>query len=351
MAEVSYPFSQANASGGTEMVSQVQWQQMAHLWGGDRVDFQLTSGSYDAAALPFAWKVINGRTITIDPGNAWLGGFYYQLTATLSVDIDPNPTDKPRKDTVVIRADVVKGSVNISAVKGQPSISPIAPQPQRAPGQKWEMVLLEVDVPAANGALSVYSRASYDLPRAVATPWNTRSTADFVPKGTFVYDLDVDGGDSQYEAFTGRDGYMVTRHLGKTRPFTPSLWGVDSQPAEVDRVCRWRWIAPNTVHFNMKLRNGSPADIVTTGWYVQASLPQPANGRTAQVFEGYIDNPAGNGGRPWLSQVRGITWEGNSTSTVNLFTPNSSGLTVLPGIPAHSTLYLSGTYESDIFAE
>ncbi|MGW2539311.1 hypothetical protein ACWC5I_00165 [Kitasatospora sp. NPDC001574] len=351
MAEVSYPFAQANSSGGSEMVSQLQWQQMAHLWGGDRVDYQLTSSTYDAAALPFAWKVINGRTITIDPGNAWVGGFYYQLTATLSADIDPNPTDKARKDTVVIRADVVKGSVNIAVVKGQPSTSPIAPQPQRTPGQKWEMVLLEVDVPAANGALSVHSRASYDLPRAVATPWNTRSTADFVPKGTFIYDLDVDGGDSPYEAFAGRDGYMVTRHLGKARPYTPSLWGVNSQPAEVDRVCRWRWAAPNLVHFNMKIRNGSPADIVTTGWYMQASLPQPANGKTAQIIEGYIDNPQGGGGKPWLSQVKAITWEGNATTTMNFFTPAGDSLVVLQGIPAHSTLHLSGTYESDAFSE
>ncbi|MFB7906409.1 hypothetical protein ACFC1T_08280 [Kitasatospora sp. NPDC056076] len=350
MAEISYPFAQANASGGSEMVSQVQWQQMAHLWGGDRIDYQLTSSTYDAAALPFAWKVINGRTVTIDPGNAWVGGFYYQLTATASLDIDPNPTDKPRKDTIVVRADVTKGSVNLAVVKGQPSISPIAPQPQRAPGQRWEMVLLEVDVPATNGALVVYSRGQFDMPRIVATPWNTRSTADFLPRGSLVYDLDVDGGDTQYEAFAGRDGYVVTRHLGRVRTSTPGLWGTNTQPAEVDRVCRWRWIAPNTVHFNMKIKNPGP-DITTTGWYMQASLPQPANGRTAQTFEGYIDNPGGNGGRPWLSQVRGISWEGNSTSAVNLFCPSGDSLVVLPGIPARSTLYLSGTYESDVFAE
>ncbi|MFE4513760.1 hypothetical protein ACFRMQ_06095 [Kitasatospora sp. NPDC056783] len=351
MAEVSYPFSQANSSGGTEMVSQVQWQQMAHLWGGDRVDYQLTSSTLDPGALPFAWRVINGRTISIDAGNAWVGGFYYQNTAPLNVEIDPNPTDRARKDTIVIRADVVKGSVNIVAVKGQPSISPIAPRPQRSPGGIWEMVLLEVDVPAANGALSVYSRASYDLPRPVATPWNTRSTADFIPKGTFIYDLDQDGGDSPYEAFAGRDGYMVTRHLGKARPYTPTLWGVNNQPAEVDRVCWWRWIAPNAYHFNMKLRNSTSADIVTTGWYMQASLPNTANGRTAQVFQGYIDNPAGGAGKAWMTSVTGVTWEGPGTTAVNFYTPAGDSLNVLQGIPAHSTLYLSGTVESDIFTQ
>ncbi|MBF6056642.1 hypothetical protein GO002_33050, partial [Streptomyces eurocidicus] len=197
MAETSYPFSQSSKTGGTEMVSEAQWQAMAAMWGGDRVDFRLTSESYASGALPFSASVINSRTIEVKPGSAFVGGFYYQLTASTTLAVDPNPTDKARKDTLILRADVVQGSVNLGVIKGQPSASPIAPLPKRIPGQQWEMVLYEVDVPAKDGSPQLSLRAPFDMPPAVSTPWNTRPAADFLPVGSFLYDLDNNGGDSQ----------------------------------------------------------------------------------------------------------------------------------------------------------
>ncbi|MGW2596966.1 hypothetical protein [Streptomyces klenkii] len=262
MAEISYPFSRSTPAGGTEIVSEVQWQAMAGMWGGDRVDFRLTSESYASGALPFSAAVINGRTIEVQPGRAWVGGFYYQLTASTLLTVEPNPTDKARKDTVVVRADVVQGSVNVAVVKGQPSASPIAPQPRRAPGQQWEMVLYEVDVPAKDGAPQLSLRAPFDMPSAVGTPWNTWPAADFLPVGTFLYDLDNNGGDSQNEMFRGRDGTIITRHLGKSRTYAPGLANAVNVPSNgMVYKGRWRWAAPNLVYYSISIENTTTTNI------------------------------------------------------------------------------------------
>ncbi|MFF1635990.1 hypothetical protein, partial [Leifsonia sp. NPDC058248] len=127
MAELSYPFNADNADGGRAIVSQTQWQSMAHLWGGDRIDYTLTATAYDSTDLPFSARVINGRDVEIKPGKAWVGGFYYTLTATMSVTIASNAGTKARKDLIVIQADMAKSAVKIAVVQGTAGASPVSP--------------------------------------------------------------------------------------------------------------------------------------------------------------------------------------------------------------------------------
>ncbi|WP_406153567.1 hypothetical protein OH797_31855 [Streptomyces anulatus] len=355
MAETSYPFSAANGSGGTAMVSQTQWQKMGHLWGGDRVDFRLTATTYSSTALPFAVRVVNARDIEVKPGRAWVGGFFYELDAAKTVPVDPNLTDKARIDTVVLRADVPKGSVNLAVVKGQPSASPIAPQPQRNLGQQWEMVLYEVSVPANNGAISAASRLTFDMPPAVSTPWNTRDSASYVERGSFLYDMDTNGGDTQYEAFVGRDGYVITRHFGKSRTYTPSLVQSTSQPGS--RSGRWRWIAPNMVWFTATFSTTTTSEIKTSGnnWQLGFTLPTPANGGSAQILSGVLQNPDVRSNLPNFIDIKTVLPQGNSSSNAYLYFPNSSnlkqGLDGLRVFPGKSKLMVSGVYETDVFSE
>lgn len=355
MAEISYPFSQSNKAGGTEMVSQAQWQAMANMWGGDRVDFQLTSESYAVGALPFSAKVINGRAVEVQPGRAWVGGFYYQLTASTTLTIEANPTDKARKDTIILRADVVQGSVNLAVVKGQPSASPIAPLPRRVAGQQWEMVLYEVDVPAKDGAPQLDSRAPFDMPPAVGTPWNTRSTADFLPAGSFLYDLDNNGGDTPYEAFKGRDGYMVTRHLGPSRTYTPGLANAINVPSNgLTAKGRWRWIAPNVVYYSVSIANTSTTNIRNRpDEPIGFALPQQANGDTGQVLTGHMRNMEYRGGMANFVQLQAICWPGGRSNYASMFFQNSEkvseGMDTLRTIPGRSTIIFSGTYEANIY--
>ncbi|MGW9170160.1 hypothetical protein [Streptomyces decoyicus] len=357
MAEVSYPYAESNASGGTPAISEAQWQAMAAMWGGDRVDFRLTSDSYAANSLPFSATVINGRSVELTPGRAIVGGFYYQLTANLTVTIEANPTTKARKDTIVIRTDIPTGSTNVKVVKGQPSNSPVAPQPQRSAGQQWEMVLYEINVPALNGTIQPSNRMPFDMGPRVGAPWNAQATADFLPVGTFVYDLDSNGGDSQHESFVGRDGYVVARHFGKSRTYTPSLMNVSSQPSSgVSYKGRWRYTAPNMVFFSAIVDNTSSTDIKSiSGSALGFVLPQAACGQTGQVISGHLRNPEKKGGLPNFCSVQGLCWQGQGASYATLFVPSDStlkeGLDLLTVIPGKSQLYITATYEANVFSE
>ncbi|MFD8594547.1 hypothetical protein ACFV1L_06060 [Kitasatospora sp. NPDC059646] len=354
MGETSYPFSATSSTGGSEMVSQLQWQKMNHMQG-DRIDFRLTAATYATGALPFAAKVLNGKTVEIQPGRAIVGGFFYELDAPLTVAIAANPGDKARLDTIVLRADMAKGSVNLAAVQGQPAAQPIAPQPLRVLGQVWEMVLYEVQVPAANGAVVLFARLQFDAPPRIHSPWNSGDTAKFIEPNSFIYDLNVNGGGSQREQFRGRDGLVTARDLGGMRTFTTTVGNVNFQPAAADRVVRWRWIAPNVVYFAMRVSNTSGNDIQCTNgnWYINLELPQPVNGKATGAFTGYVENTTWAGGYPYMTQVVAMPWAGD-TATVHCFTPSrkaaGEGMSGLDKIPARSNLYLSGTYESTSFA-
>ncbi|WP_259454012.1 hypothetical protein [Streptomyces ginkgonis] len=358
MTEISYPFAETSEGGGTDLVTQLQWQNMGRMWGGDRIDFRLLSETYPAGSLPFAVSVTNGRTIHVQPGAAWVGGFYYQLTASTTVDVEPNPTDRGRRDTLVLRADMGRGSVNLAVVKGQPAASPIAPQPQRRPGDIWEMVLYEITVPERDGTVQPSLRMSFDMPPAVSTVWNTRATAAFLPVGTLSYDLDNNGGDTQYEAFNGRDGYAITRHFGKSRTYGPRLVNAANVPGSgMNYRGRWRWIAPNVVYFSASIENTSTRNITNTGGStaIGITLPHQANGVTGQVITGKLRNPEVNGQLPNLIGLWGYCWRGSGSTHLGLYMQSKNaladGLDTVRSLPGKSEIIVSGTYETNIFNE
>ncbi|MCX5201481.1 hypothetical protein OG897_08450 [Streptomyces sp. NBC_00237] len=353
MAEISYPFNVDNANGGTAVVSQTQWQSMAHMWGGDRVDFQLTSTTY--TTLPFEGRVLNSRLVEVQPGKAFVGGFYYQLTSPQSVAVPENPGDKPRMDLVVIQADISKGSVNLAVRTGTPGATPVAPQPRRQAGGIWEMPLYEVSAGARNGPIALTPCAPFDVPAPAAYPWNMAAGLKYMPVGTFVMDMDSNTSDTQYEGFKSRDGYTVSRTLGKSLSYTPSIVGGQS-PSAPYRVGRFRWIAPNTVFFSASIRNITNTDLrVSKGnWVYGITLPEPANGKTGQVVSGIIDNGSTAAGLPNVVDLKLKISRGNTASTAYMWMPGTkatNGLDALTVIPRKSEITISGTYEAAQFKE
>ncbi|MFI2909463.1 hypothetical protein ACG2OD_14600 [Streptomyces sp. PDY-4] len=352
MAEISYPFDQPNANGGTNIVSQVQWQQMAAFWGGDRIDFHLSASSYSGTDLPFTGWIENGRDVRVGSGSAWVGGFYYQNTGTLSFTISANASTKPRKDLVVIRADMAQSSVQMAVKEGTAASTPAEPRPTRSVGGVWELPLYCVDVPANNGAITVSRRGPFYMPSTVAYPWSAEESAKIVPRNAFAVDVDSNSSGGQFEAWNGTDGYVTTRHLGKARTYTPAMVNC-SNPAT--RQGRWRYIAPNTVWFSIYIASTSSSDIKASGsnWIIGVTLPVKAKGSTGQTFTGHLDNNgSGNStALPNFVSLIGKTSKGADTSTMHLFYPNanttSQGLDGLKVFPRKGSLTISGVYEAD----
>ncbi|MEV0472320.1 hypothetical protein [Streptomyces prunicolor] len=353
--EISYPFNADSADGGSQMMNHGQWQVMAKMFGKDRVDYRLTSTSLDATTLPFYATVTSTTTVSIAPGRALVGGFYYQNTATQTVTIAANTGSLARTDLIVLRADLTSaGQVNLKVVQGQPAASPKWPALTKSAGGKWEMPLHLVNVPANSGALSLINVTPFDFPEHVSVPWNAPQAGVMQTPGTFVVDMDNNTNDTQAEYFNGRDGFVATRHLGKARPYTPSLVNTSNNGAEL-RTGRWRWIAPNSFWFRATVVNDFDEGLMATGsnFRVGITLPQASHKSGIQVVHGYLSNPGNSGNLPNIVAITATTHPGSTTLFLHF--PNNNtvaeGLDGLRGFPARSTFSISGVIEANAFNE
>ncbi|MER6382099.1 hypothetical protein ACWDBD_38855 [Streptomyces sp. NPDC001118] len=355
--EVSYPFAADSAGGGAQMVSQAQWQYLARVFGKDRVDFRLDQTAIDAFSLPFTAAVVNGTTVSIQPGRALVGGFYYQLTAAQTVTIAANSGSTGRIDLIVLRANLSSSSVNLAVVQGQPAASPRAPALTRTYGGVWEMPLHQVTVPANGGALSLVPVMPFDGHETAAVPWNAPQAAAYRSNGSFLLDMNSNNSGSQSEYWVGRDGNVISRDLAKSRAYTPSLVNVNVDLPSANKSGKWRWIAPGIVYFSVYLSNDwEDAGPTRTGTNsIGITLPVPASGATGQVLTGILRNPNYNGGIPNMVEIFAQTNKNSSSSqsVAYLFYPNSTnlaeGLDSLRAIPPLSNLTISGVYEADTF--
>lgn len=349
MAEISYPFAAASAGGGSELVSQTQWQDMAHLWASDRINFQLTNASYSNTTLPF-WCEFADDELVIHPGAGWVGGFYYELTAPKRLPAPTNADAMPRKDFVVIRLDMALGSANLAIKEGQSAPTAREPEVQRTPGGIWEMPLWAVELEPRNGTRTLKDRRRFDSPGGVQTPWYRSEVSQSLPAGSFTLDMDSNGTGGQQEGFRGRDGDMVTRHLSKRQAYTPDLFTVTNKPPAANRTGLWRYIAPGTVQFSAYIRNTSTNPVsITSSWYMGLTLPVICSQAQPMVLTGVLNNSNNRDGLPNLVAITAQTSPG--TKNCALYMPSTSslasGLDGLDRIPGQSDLTVSGVFETN----
>jgi len=321
------------------------------MWTADKIDFQLVNTSYNSADLPF-YCTRNGSNFVINPGAAWVGGFYYKLDAPLSIPAPTNAGAMPRIDLIVIRADMASGSVNIKTVQGQPSSGPVVPEPAptRAVGGFWEMPLWAINVPANNGTASLMDRRHFDGPGVTYVPWNRSGISQGLPPGNFTIDMDVNASFGMEEGFRGQDGDMVTRTLGKRRSWTPDIFTVTNKPSDANRVGLWRRVAPGTVAFTLQITNPSTTAVTsTTG--ITVTLPENTSAALPTIVTGLLENLENRDSYPNLMHIVAKTSEFGAA--MHLYTPNTDslkeGLDQLYKIPGKSTLTISGQFETAAF--
>ncbi|MFD5069135.1 hypothetical protein ACFWNC_14555 [Streptomyces sp. NPDC058369] len=352
MAETSYPFSGDSAGGGGKLVSQLQWQAMAHLWGPDRVDFELTNAVIGRADLPLN-TTLSGSNLIISAGGAWVGGYYYKLDAPLTIAAPTNSGANPRYDVIALRASLTTGSVNVVILTGAASETPLEPTPKRILGDVWEMPLAAMLLPANNGTRLLYDRRRFPSTNYLLTPWSRGDVSKSLPPGSFSIDVDANGGGTHDEGYQGREGDMATRTLGKRRPYTPDLFTVTNKPAAANRTGFWRIIAPGTVQFAAQIINTSTTAVTTTaGWFMGITLPVTPSLWVPTQLQGVLTNNEARDGIPNLVNIVGQT---SGTSGAALYYPNptylSEGLDGLTKIPGKSTLTISGVYETNVFED
>ena len=355
MAEISYPFNADNATtGAAKAVSETRWQSMAHMWGGDRVDFILPAGATSYASMPFTMKVNNVTSIQVGVGKAWVGGFYYELTSAMNLTIAANTSTTGRLDLIVVRLDMAKPSVNLAVRKGTNAATPLLPQPVRQPGGVWELPLAQVTVPANGGALSIGVRQPFNMPPNVAFPWNAPEAMALTPPTTFGYDVDSNTNGHQNEYYNGRTGPIITRTMDGTSTFTPALINDSNLPStNITYKGQWRWIAPGTVSFSLSVHSSNPTMSTDNQVAYGIRLPVPASTSIRQVFNGTLNNPFLTGGYPSFTSLTGFTGSGVASSYFSIYLPSpgasTEGLDNFRMFPNGSTIYFSGTYEANTF--
>ncbi|WP_395759469.1 hypothetical protein OIE82_27085 [Streptomyces althioticus] len=352
MAELSYPFNEDSAGGGSALISEAQWQTMSKLWASDRIDFRLNSAAYATTEMPFHTAIV-GSNLVVQPGSAWVGGFYYKLDAPLTIPAPTNSGAQPRRDVVVVRLNMATHSANIAIKEGQPNANPSDPIPSRIQGGIWEMPLYAIDLAANNGSRTLSDRRRFDGSSTVYVPWNASPVASTLPYGQFVIDMDSNTTDTPNEWVRTRDGSAVTRYLGKRREYTPTLLGATSQPAASYRNGWYRYIAPGTVQFDIKIQYTGTGTIRAQNGVAALgfTLPVACSKVTPVIFNGQLANPEQRSGMPNLVGMQGRT----TANTQNVLCSHQSISSLIAGFdgwatfPGKSTLFMSGVYETNDF--
>ncbi|MEG1415674.1 MAG: hypothetical protein RSC49_03620, partial [Clostridium sp.] len=102
----------------------------------------------------------NNMKITIQAGNAWILGRFYQNTDVLNMDISVADGVLNRIDRVVLRLDYLNREIKAYVKKGRPSSNPTAPELVRD-ADMYELGLADIRINA--GAIKITSADITDL--------------------------------------------------------------------------------------------------------------------------------------------------------------------------------------------
>jgi len=137
MAETSYPF------GTSDVTTELQWSRMARLWQVDGV----VGDDPTSSALRVS---VTGSTYSVQPGEAWINGFFYQNTAVITGSLTTNAGSSTRYDRIVLRASQAGDSVNVVVVTGGTS----PPVLQSDEAGTYDIPLARFGVTAGSNGLS-----------------------------------------------------------------------------------------------------------------------------------------------------------------------------------------------------
>jgi hypothetical protein len=89
-----------------------------------------------------------GFAVEVSPGSAWINGYRYENTATLSLQLETAHGVHPRIDRVVLRLDSVGRSIKLAVITGVPAKAPVAPTLTRN-ADIFELGLADITIPQA----------------------------------------------------------------------------------------------------------------------------------------------------------------------------------------------------------
>jgi len=130
----------------TQFMTEALWQRLWQLVTGNGVYMESSSS---LAVVPTSPPSMN---VVVQPGAAWVGGAYAEVTTAKTLAIAAAPASGTRMDRVVLRRNNATNSIALDVVQGVASSSPSPPSLTRA-GDIYEISLATIVVPAGTTAI------------------------------------------------------------------------------------------------------------------------------------------------------------------------------------------------------
>lgn len=231
MAQISYPFD-----GGTgASITEQQWSNMASLWQDDGV----VAGDPTSMSLKVTTLTEPG-VVYVETGQAYIAGFYYELTTQLAVPVPENDNDNDRIDLVILKLDKSTNGIAVAYKEGTPASSPVPPALENNASVR-ELALAQIQMgPHSN---SVPNTAPQLVDKRPYIGKRVRPSEDgaAVPAGNVFYKPSEDRfyvkRVAGYESVsTGNAGTTVC--TSTTRPAFPTA-GQQIYETDTDRVYVW----------------------------------------------------------------------------------------------------------------
>ena len=154
--------------------------------GGDRVysatDFAayfgrlVSNGIFYAASTNLQVTPGSGMAVSVAAGSAWINGYSYENTDTLTINLATASGVNPRIDRVVVRFSAVERRIYLAVLTGTPAETPTAPALTRS-NDTYELGLADILVPKGSVTISAINLTDTRLNTALCGLVNSLVTA------------------------------------------------------------------------------------------------------------------------------------------------------------------------------
>ena len=154
--------------------------------GGDRVysatDFAayfgrlVSNGIFYASATNLLVTPGSGMAVNVAAGSAWINGYSYENTDTLTINLATASGVNPRIDRVVVRFSAVERRIYLAVLTGTPAETPTAPALTRS-NDTYELGLADILVPKGSVTIPALNTTDTRLNTALCGLVNSLVTA------------------------------------------------------------------------------------------------------------------------------------------------------------------------------
>ena len=154
--------------------------------GGDRVysatDFAayfgklVSNGIFYAVTTNLQITPGSGMAVSVAAGSAWINGYSYENTDTLTINLATASGVNPRIDRVVVRFSAVERRIYLAVLTGTPAETPTAPALTRS-NDTYELGLADILVPKGSVTIPALNTTDTRLNTALCGLVNSLVTA------------------------------------------------------------------------------------------------------------------------------------------------------------------------------